>query len=229
LIGADLTNVRGYEANLTNADLSQANLTNGNLGGANLTGANFREANLANASFAVDRCSATEGCVVYATLTDADFTAAKVRGANFSRDPRTYSGGNGFTAAQLYATASYQAHDLSGIGLGGSDFAGENFAGQNLTKANFYAATLTAADFAGAEVGGASFQKALLEWIFNGVYLFGSGITVAQLYSTASYQAQDLRGTDFSYNDLRPRSRRPSMWPVPGPGRRHVCKFACGS
>ena len=45
----------------------------------------------------------------------------------------------GITAAQLYSTASYQAHDLTGIGLGGNNLAGVNLAGQNLTNANFIA------------------------------------------------------------------------------------------
>jgi uncharacterized protein YjbI with pentapeptide repeats len=37
---------------------------------------------------------------------------------------------------QLYSTASYQAHDLTGIRLFG-DLSGWNFAGQNLTNASF--------------------------------------------------------------------------------------------
>ena len=41
----------------------------------------------------------------------------------------------GITAAQLYSTASYQAHDLTGIGLDGNNLAGVNLAGQNLTNA----------------------------------------------------------------------------------------------
>ena len=59
--------------------------------------------------------------------------------------------------AQLYSTASYQAHDLTGIGLGGNNLAGANLAGQNLTNANFYRATLTGANLTGAEVRGANF------------------------------------------------------------------------
>ena len=42
----------------------------------------------------------------------ANFTGADVRGAVL-RD--------GITSAQLYSTASYQAHDLTGIGLGNND------------------------------------------------------------------------------------------------------------
>ena len=46
-----------------------------------------------------------------ATLTGADFTGAEVRGASFYSTTDS-----GFTAAQLYSTASYQAGDLTGIG-----------------------------------------------------------------------------------------------------------------
>ena len=56
------------------------------------------------------------------------------RGRSAGGDFRTY-GGIGITTAQLYSTASYQAHDLTGIGLGGNNLAGVNLAGQNLTNA----------------------------------------------------------------------------------------------
>jgi uncharacterized protein YjbI with pentapeptide repeats len=143
-------------ADLTDANLSQANATNANFYLATLTGANISQANLTNASF------------VGATMTGADLTGAEVRGAYFS----SY----GFTAAQLYSTASYQAHDLSGIKLSGN-FASLDLSGQNLTNATFSTDTLTSANFTGAEVRGA---------------YFASGLTAAQLYSTASYQAHDL-------------------------------------
>ena len=90
-----------------------------------------------------------------------------MRGANF-----------GFSAlrlAQLYSTASYQAHDLTGISLVGINLAGVNLAGQNLTNASFYSrhadqcqpqpgqphecdllacATLTGANLPGPKCGG---------------------------------------------------------------------------
>ena len=50
-----------------------------------------------------------------ATLTGANLTGAEVRGANFYRIPGTA------LRRQLYSTASYQAHDLTGIGLDGND------------------------------------------------------------------------------------------------------------
>jgi uncharacterized protein YjbI with pentapeptide repeats len=138
-----------------------------------------------------------------ATLTDADFTGAEVRGANFGIDVYCHpligcnASGTGLTLEQLYSTASYKSHDLSGIGLLYNDLTGGNFSGQNLTNARFYGATLTAADFTGAEVRGASFGR-------SGQRLLDSrgGITLAQLYSTASYQARDLSGIDLSWCNL---------------------------
>jgi uncharacterized protein YjbI with pentapeptide repeats len=148
-----------------------------------LSGGNFAGHNLANASF------------LGATLADADLTDADVRGANFSRNPNCYfvcEYVGGITFSQLYSTASYQAHDLSGIGLGFNDLTGGNFVEQNLANANFYGATVTDADFSGAEVRGANFDRSIV----------GTGITLAQLYSTASYQAHDLSGINLSGNYL---------------------------
>jgi hypothetical protein len=76
----------------------------------------------------------------------------------------------GFTAAQLYSTASYQAHDLTGINLVGNDLSGWNFAGQNLSNSSFAifsftggfaSATLTGADFTAADARGASLYSFL--------------------------------------------------------------------
>ena len=71
-----------------------------------MTGANFREANLTNADF------------YYATLTGADFTDAESAERALAT---SYSETAEFTLAQLYSTASYQAHDLSGINLASND------------------------------------------------------------------------------------------------------------
>src|SRR5690606_19051568 len=95
----------------------------------------------------------------------------------------------GFTAAQLYSTASYQAHELYGIDFRDNNLTGWNFANQNLTNASFYSAWVTGADFTGADIQGANFGGR-------------SGLEASQLYSTASYQAHDLTGVVLSYNDL---------------------------
>jgi uncharacterized protein YjbI with pentapeptide repeats len=146
--GQNLANARFESATLTGADFREANLTNAYFYYATLTGANFREANLTNAQFE------------YATLTNTDFTDAKVRGASFRGTTPS-----GFTAAQLYSTASYKSQGLSHINLGENDLTGWNFAGQNLTNSIFGVrylsaesySTLTDADFTGADTRGAQY------------------------------------------------------------------------
>jgi uncharacterized protein YjbI with pentapeptide repeats len=162
---AQLYSTSSYQAH----DLSGIGLYNNNLAGAN-----FASQNLANASF------------YSAALTGSDFAGANVRRAGFSRTTS-----NGFTAAHLYSTASYQARDLGGIGLELNDLSGWNFASQNLIYASFVGATLTGANFADAEVRQANFGATT-----------SRGFTLAQLYSTASYQAHDLRGIGLDSNDL---------------------------
>jgi uncharacterized protein YjbI with pentapeptide repeats len=223
--GQNLAHANFYLTTLSDVDFSEANLTNANLLLAELTGADFRDANLTNAVLA------------QAALTDADFTNADVRGANFGATMHL-----GFTLAQLYSTASYQAGDLSGIYFGYNTVAGANFVGQDLANADFFnaeltdgdfrdanladarfgqarltgadfrqanltnaglnGATVTDADFTGAEVRGASFNAIEFCDSFWGCYTVGSGVTLTQLYSTASYQAGDLSGINFGLNDL---------------------------
>ena len=143
-----------------------------------------------------------------------------MRGANFI----PYEHSSGITSSQLYSTASYQAHDLTGINLGSSgNLAGANLGGQNLTNARFdytnlananlsqanltnsyltytnlTGADLTGANLTGADVSGASFS--------------GTGVSLAQIYSTGSYQSgylygiglanADLSGANFANKDL---------------------------
>ena len=135
---------------------------------------NFSESNLADANFGA------------ATLFGVDLTNAEVRGATF-----WHTTDSGFTSAQLYSTASYQAGDLTGISLGDNDLTGWDFAGQNLTDVDFEHATLTGADFTDAEIRGADLESTT-----------DIGFASAQLYSTASYQAGDLAGIRLGDNDL---------------------------
>jgi uncharacterized protein YjbI with pentapeptide repeats len=198
----DLSGISLFMNNLASGNFAGQNLSNANLGRATLAGADFREANLSNAAFflatltGADFNHANLSKVSFndTGLTDADFTGAEVRGASFTRFGNLTEG---ITLAQLYSTASYQAHDLSGISLSLNSLSGANFADQNLTDANFLGARLTAADFSGAEIRGADLS------IFNPIqFPFGTGITLAQLYSTASYQSRDLSGINFANNNL---------------------------
>jgi uncharacterized protein YjbI with pentapeptide repeats len=192
LIGMDLNRLNALHTDLTDADLSGSDLTGANFGKfgsgfrpAILTGANFTGADLRGANFTgID-------------LHDANFTAADIRGAQFHMDifVEGWYPGSGISLAQLYSTASYAAHDLSGIGLGDNYLSGANLSAQNLTGAYLGYADLTGADFTNAEVRGASFAGTI------GGSRVG-GFTLAQLYSTASYADHDLSGILLYDNDL---------------------------
>ena len=99
----------------------------------------------------VEKDNLTDQRFAYATL-QAHFTGAEVRGGKSSQGMPSVARAD--AAAQLYSTASYQAHDLTGIGLYGNNLAGANLAGQNLTNANFADATLTARTSPGPMCGG---------------------------------------------------------------------------
>ena len=124
-------------------------------------------------------------------LTGTDFTVP-MRGADLG----------GFSSDQLYSTASYQAGDLTGIRLIENNLSGWNFAGQNLTNAisrrhadgrRLYRCRNTR-----GKLG-----KATGQCTGGGACSYiGTGITVAQLHSTASYQAKDLRGMGLALSNL---------------------------
>ena len=83
-------------------------------------------------------------------MTNATFTGATVTGANLEYTK--------LTAAQLYSTASYQAKNLPGIGLGGNNLKGWDLSGQNLQDADFSGANLTGTILTGADLRGAGFD-----------------------------------------------------------------------
>lgn len=85
---------------------------------------------------------------------------------------------------------------------GGCDFYASYLTGANLSQADLSSAilagaVLTDANLTDAEVRGANFYH-LLFGFGDG---FG-GLTLAQLYSTASYKAHDLSAVNLSYNEL---------------------------
>jgi uncharacterized protein YjbI with pentapeptide repeats len=212
LINTDLTN-----ADLSNTLLGNADLTNANLTGASITGANFNSGDLhfysggfhpdisislpqlySTASYQkkdlhgiqIDGIDLTDGnftgqnltdiSIRWAVLTNADFGGAIVKGVSFYE--------SNLTASQLFATASYQAKDLSGTKLYRMDIRGANFASFDLTNATIADSNLTNIDFT--------------ESIISGVAFGGSNLTASQLYSTASYRAKDLGKISLLYYDL---------------------------
>ena len=165
-----LYSTASYQANdLHGIDLGQNDLTGWNFAGQNLSGASFYQA----------------------TLSGVTLTGATVAGASFC-----LTTSKGFTAQQLYSTASYQAKDLHGIVLGENNLNGWNCAGQNLTGADFYRMTLSGATLFGTILTGATVAEA------NFSAATSKGFTAQQLYSTADYQAKDLHGIVLNYNDL---------------------------
>ncbi len=197
---------------------SNYNLSYADLRGFNLAGAWFNQASLYEAKL---NGSSLVGANFYrAMLSRADLTGADIRGAHFGEVVGEFS------AAQLYSTASYVNRDLSGINMNLNFATGWNLDSQNLTDAKFrmtrlnntsfreallVRADLFQADLSGADLTGANLEEAMLiETAFDGATLGGAvvrkalfnqttarGFTAAQLYSTATYQSNDLSAIKF--------------------------------
>ena len=112
----DLSRAEFWSSRLNYAHFNHSTLTQAEFMKATLIHADFTGADLRGADFS------------FATLTNSDFKHAVVSGADFGVT-------TGFTKAQLYSTASYQAKDLRGIGLGENDLSGWDFSGQHLAGA----------------------------------------------------------------------------------------------
>ena len=164
-------------ANLSALDLTQAYLIGSNINGANFSGTSLSNADLTNANL-------TSTCFNSATLANATLTGAAVTGAAFESTTSS-----GFTAQQLYSTASYKAGDLHGMYISFDNLTGWDFHGQNLTSDYLRYSTLTNANVTGAAIVGVD---------FIGV----TGFTAQMLSSTASYGAKDLHGISLPQINL---------------------------
>jgi hypothetical protein len=176
-----LTGIKLPYHNLVGVNLAAQNLTNAYFVYAILTDANLSQADLTNAHFG------------YAELTGANFSGTEVRGASFLG-----YGAGGISIAQLYSTASYQAHDLTGIRLDGGNLAGVNLAGQNLTNAFFISSTLSGANLSGAEARGADFNLATLGGANTSNLIQSNGhIAGLDLMAGASLVVRDYDGNPY--------------------------------
>jgi uncharacterized protein YjbI with pentapeptide repeats len=233
LTGANLTSARFYATDLTSASFSGAAIDAANFRGAiNFTAQQLQTTTtyanhalrgiyfptfLNLAGFDLTGQDLTSCNLTAANLTSADLTGAIIAGAIIFAD--------GFTAQQLYSTASYQSKNLAGLRLNNGKLTGWNFSGQDLESANFQFANLTSANFAntdlsrarldlsnltsanlsGAHLGNVSSSN-LTAANLEGALLDGAsltnttGFTTAQLYSTASYQLRSLRQVFFPNN-----------------------------
>jgi uncharacterized protein YjbI with pentapeptide repeats len=174
--GANFASAQGFTRDqlYSTASYEAKNLQGVSLNDNDLSGWDFNGLNLASAGFHS------------AILTGANLSGAIVTRAQFGSTTS-----RGFSRDQLYSTASYDAKNLQGIGLSGNNLSGWDFVGQDLTGADFNHSTLTDANFKGAIVTGARFGNTT-----------SRGFTRDQLYSTASYHAQNLEGIDLDGNDL---------------------------
>jgi uncharacterized protein YjbI with pentapeptide repeats len=181
--GSTLTSANFASANLATASLSQSNLASANLTNAVLTNAFLSSANLTSAN--LTNALLTNANLSNAFLTDANLTGATIAGADL-----ILATSRGFTSAQLYSTASYEAKNLTRIRLSINDLTAWNFASQDLSSTNLSSSTLTSASFQGANVTRAAFDNTT-----------SRGFTAAQLYSTASYQIRDLTGIRLQFSN----------------------------
>lgn len=152
------------QRDLFKAELSFADLTHARLQGANLTEARFW----------------------FAKLAGADFTGAEIRNADFSNSAE-------LTKEQLYATASYQRHDLRGVALDSLELAGWNFNRQNFAGGRLNSANLIGTNFAGADLTDVDLYAATIR---------DSNFTDANL-ANVTFSFGALTGSNFTRADLR--------------------------
>jgi uncharacterized protein YjbI with pentapeptide repeats len=124
-------------------------------------------------------------------------------GSGLNAVPNAYFGNRNLTQAYLiganltnsesiFATLNYadlSGADLTNAYMGYDTLANANLNGTNLTNADFAYVTLTGANMTNADVSGANFRSV-------------TGLTAAQLYSTANYNAGNLTGITLASDDL---------------------------
>jgi uncharacterized protein YjbI with pentapeptide repeats len=213
---------------LTDADLSQANLTNASFylavltyadfGGADVRGANFGSAYYpvagsfgtgislpqlySTASYQTRELSGIRlqrnylagGNFAGQNLQGADFGGANLRGANFREADLADANFGECADLDIFVGCGYRAYDIT---LTDADFTDANLSG-----ASFQGALLANANFTGARIQGATFDGVETYGPEGEPGGFAGGITLTQLYSTASYHEQDLSGIRLGFNYL---------------------------
>ena len=208
LIGANLTNASVNNATLTNANLTNANLTNTQFFYSTLTNANLTGATVVETNFGPTNVTPTQ---LYST---ASYQAQNLQGIGFAGDDLTnwnFSGQN-LTNASLQSTNLTNANlanaNLTNASLQSTNLTNANLANANLTNASVNNATLTNANLTNANLTNTQFfYSTLTNANLTGATVvetnFGpTNVTPTQLYSTASYQAQNLQGIGFAGDDL---------------------------
>ena len=164
----------------------------------NFTGADFRNARMG-------------GTYNSAIFRNADFTDAEILRADLTLVTQ-----GGFTADQLYSTASYKQRKLDGIQLSGNDLRGWDFsnqsmvearlegvalklAGSNWSAADLRGAYLTRFRSSGANLRGANLSRAIItDSLFGGADLTNADLRFTFYYGAAnSFVGANLTNVDM--------------------------------
>ena len=186
------------EQDLSRMDFRDKSLIGSSWVGANLTGAQLANTNLTEANFT--RANLTSANLESATLTNVDFTDAVIARTRF------YS--SNLTLSQLYSTTSYKEKNLSMVSFAELDLSNGDFSDANLTATDLWRATLTNVDFTRANLTAADLGSATLTDVdFTDAVIVkadfrNSGLTLSQLYSTASYKEKNLSEVCLGKLDL---------------------------
>ncbi len=139
----------------------------------NFSGSNFTGAYLKDANFSYGNMNNTN--LSNATLYRTYFISTSLAGANFSGATITFATFTstvslGFTAEQLYSTASYANKNLQGVSLelnnmdlwvfSGQDLTGAKFSTSSVKNADFRDTNLATSIFDAADLSGADFRGA---------------------------------------------------------------------
>jgi uncharacterized protein YjbI with pentapeptide repeats len=211
-------NLEGQD--LQNADLSDAQLEGANLAGAQLNDARLEQARLAGADF-------VDAKIVGAVLTGSDLSAAqfystasyKARDLGRIDLAGVKLSGWDFRSLVMDAPrlsdsdlsgATFDNAKLIGARIGWSSLGQENvatsFRGADVSKADISGGwrrpDFTGANLDGASLGGSYSDATFTDAIVRGATI-GNGITLANLYSTASYRSGDLTGIKLNLGDYQ--------------------------
>jgi uncharacterized protein YjbI with pentapeptide repeats len=194
-------------ANFTRADLSSASFEYGSLRGANFT----------DAIITGTRFLDTQGFTQEQLHATASYKNGNLQGLGFGSGNDLsgwdFSGGVDLSFARFMAVrltgASFMGATLMSADFVNADLRVADFSGADLTDAGPQFANLSGANFSGANLtrlsaGGSDWRNTNL----TGAVIIGADmqsakdLTAKQVYSTASYSAQDLRGVNLRDNDM---------------------------
>ncbi|HEY7088968.1 MAG TPA: pentapeptide repeat-containing protein [Tepidisphaeraceae bacterium] len=196
-------------ANFTRADLSSASFEQGSLHAAD-----FTDANITGTQFI-----GVQGFTQEQLHSTASFKNGNLQGLSFGNFHADLSGWD-FRGGVDLSNANFTSVTLINARFDGATLTLADFLNANIASANFSGAKMQYAYFAGAAAQNASFKDADLSYAnlsadvhgadFSNAIVLGTdfsyttlvGFHATQLYSTASYQAHDLRGTKLDHNDM---------------------------